>query len=39
MRSNGPFLVCSLLALAFAVVTWATTPPDVLKLATAFLGF
>jgi hypothetical protein len=39
MRSNGPAFVCTILALAFAVVAIASAPADVLKEATAVFGF
>ena len=39
MRSKGPAFVCVIVALAFSAVVYVATPPDVLKQATAFLGF
>jgi hypothetical protein len=33
MRSNGPAFVRTILALAFAMIVYAATPPDVLKQA------
>ena len=39
MRSNGPAFVCTVLALAFAVVTYVTNFPEMLKHATAFLSY